>query len=323
MPIVTPVALLIFNRPDLTERVFAAIRQAKPKKLLVIADGPRFPDEQKKCEQARQVIQKVDWGCEVLTNFSDTNLGCKHRVSSGLDWVFSQVEEAIILEDDCLPAPSFFSFCETLLDYYRDDRRIMHISGDNFQDGQRRTKYSYYFSNYVIAWGWASWRRAWQYYDVTMKTWPEVKELRLLESLFPNHDEQQYWANIFEQVMQNRLDTWDYQWVYTCWMQNGLSVTPEHNLISNLGFRPDATHTVFEESPSARIAVQELSNIRHPPFVFCHKQADVYTFEHHYGGLALKHANTFYGKTKALYHKPRTLLSKLKKEFLHKPWGRR
>jgi hypothetical protein len=158
----TPVAFLIFNRPDTTAKVFEAIRQAKPPKLLVVADGPRpdRPDDIEKCKAARGVVEQVDWDCEVLRNYSDVNLGCKKRVSSGLDWVFNTVEEEIILEDDCLPHPTFFRFCEELLDYYRHDERIMVISGDNFQFGRNCTEYSYYFSRYNHCWGWSTWRRS-------------------------------------------------------------------------------------------------------------------------------------------------------------------
>ena len=158
-----PVAFIIFNRPDTTSRVFAEIARARPSKLIVVADGPRaeFPGEAELCARARAVIDAVDWKCEVVTDFSDRNLGCRARVSSGLDFVFSQVEEAIILEDDCLPHSSFFPFCESLLQKYRDEDRVMAISGDNFHRGCRYTDFSYFFSRFVHIWGWASWRRAW------------------------------------------------------------------------------------------------------------------------------------------------------------------
>ena len=159
----TPVAFIIFNRPSLTQIVFNTIRQAKPKQLFVIADGARFPEEKEKCQQARDIIRQVDWDCEVLANYSDVNLGCGKRISSGISWVFEHVEAAIILEDDCLPHLSFFRYCENLLDYYRDDERVMAIGGDNFQDGNKKTPYSYYFSKYPHVWGWATWRRAWKH----------------------------------------------------------------------------------------------------------------------------------------------------------------
>jgi hypothetical protein len=165
------VALIIFNRTDTTKKVFEVLRQVKPAKLLVIADAPRhnYPDDIEKCAATRQIIEQVDWNCQVIKNYSEKNLGNKLRISTGLNWVFEQVEQAIILEDDCLPHPSFLPFCEDLLDKYQDDQRIMTRSGNNFQFGRKRTEYSYYFSRYTLIWGWATWRRAWQHYDAEMK----------------------------------------------------------------------------------------------------------------------------------------------------------
>lgn len=175
----TPVAFIIFNRPDTTERVFAEIAKAKPQKLLVVGDGARANRnvEVAKVAACRAIIERVDWPCEVLTNFSEINLGCKVRVSSGLDWVFEQVEEAIILEDDCLPDPTFFRFCQEMLARYRDDQRIGMISGDNLQFGRRQNDESYYFTKYVHIWGWATWRDRWRdSYDVNLKKWPSIRD---------------------------------------------------------------------------------------------------------------------------------------------------
>jgi hypothetical protein len=174
----TPVAFIIFNRPDTTARVFEAIRRAEPPQLLIVADGPRVdrPSDVERCAAARAVIERVDWDCEVLTNYAEANMGLADRVSSGLDWVFSLCDRAIVLEDDCLPDPSFFRFCDELLDRYRDDERVMAISGDNFQLGRRRTRYSYYLSRYNHCWGWATWRRGWQHYDHRMQLWPLVRD---------------------------------------------------------------------------------------------------------------------------------------------------
>lgn len=174
----TPVAFIIFNRPDTTRRVFEMIRQAQPPKLLVIADGARenHPSDRQNCAAAKGIIAEVDWDCEVTTNYSDRNLGCRDRLASGLNWVFEQVPEAIILEDDCLPHSSFFRFCEEMLLKYRNDNRIMHIGGNNFQMQKSRTNDSYYFSRYNHCWGWASWGRAWQHYDVDMKLWNLIKD---------------------------------------------------------------------------------------------------------------------------------------------------
>ena len=291
----TPVVFLIFNRPDLTEIVFEAIRQAQPTKLLVVADGPRFPEEAEKCEKARAVIDKVDWECEVLTNFSENNLGCKRRVSSGLDWVFSEVEEAIILEDDCLPAPSFFSFCQTLLEYYRHDERVMHISGNNYQSGQRRTEYSYYFSKYNHIWGWASWRRAWKHYDVNLKSWSKYKQLGMVSLICEDSYEQKYWTEIFDSLFRGAIDTWDFQWMYASWSQNGLSILPELNLVSNIGFRSDATHT-FGESSWSKLPTTDIWEIKHPALVVRHREADAYTFDYLFGGKAMKERDTLQAK---------------------------
>src|SRR5579871_4386735 len=163
----TPVALIVFNRPDTTRQVFQEIRRVRPPVLLVVADGPRrdHPEDEQLCRETRAVAEEVDWPCQVLTEYSDVNLGCRHRPASGLDWVFSQVEEAIILEDDCVPHPSFFRFCSELLSRYRDDARIGTIAGTNVQGGRKRGGASYYFSKYPTIWGWASWRRAWALYD--------------------------------------------------------------------------------------------------------------------------------------------------------------
>lgn len=295
MSLKTPVAFLIFNRPQLTERVFEEIARAKPQTLLVVADGPRFPEEKVKCQEARSIAEKVDWNCEVLRNYSETNMGCKRCVSSGLDWVFSQVEEAIVLEDDCLPAPSFFHFCEVLLEKYRDDERIMMISGDNYQDGQKRGQYSYYFSKYPHIWGWASWRRSWRYYDVDMKTWPEYKRSGLLHQICESPYEEKRWIEGIEAVLRGELNTWDTQWAYACAFQNGLSIVPSSNLVSNIGYGPDATNTRSEQklpgSPTS-----DIWEITHPPFVVRHRDADAYIFENFMGGEAMKKGDMFRGR---------------------------
>ncbi len=159
----TTIAFLIFNRPDATERVFEEIGKAKPPMLLVIADGPRaqVPEDAEKCAASRAIIEQADWDCRIVKNYSDINMGCRNRVSSGLNWVFDTVEKAIILEDDCLPSPSFFRFCQELLTYYQDDVRVMTINGTNWQLGWKIGDGSYYFSRFNLIWGWATWRRAW------------------------------------------------------------------------------------------------------------------------------------------------------------------
>jgi hypothetical protein len=275
----SPVAFFIFNRPNATERVFAEIAKARPAKLLVVADGPRenYPGDDKNCAASRFVIDKVDWDCEVLRCYSETNLGCKRRVSSGLDWVFDTVERAIILEDDCLPHATFFRFCDELLDKYANDSRIGLISGDNFLSGKRRTDHSYYFSHNPHIWGWASWRRTWQQYDVTMKSWPLIRDAGWLNDLVDSKMLKRYWKRLFQSVYDGSIDTWDYQLVFCCWTQSLLAIMPNVNLVSNIGFGPDATFTKTL-SPMANGPTQAvLFPLCHPPFVMVDKQADVET----------------------------------------------
>jgi hypothetical protein len=274
-----PVAFIIFNRPDTTERVFAEIARAKPPKLLVVADGPRptRSGEVEKCAATRAIIDRVDWNCEVLTNYSDVNLGCKNRVASGLDWIFEQVPEAIILEDDCLPHPTFFRYCEELLERYRDDERIGMIAGSNLQFGRKRGDASYYFSKYDHIWGWASWRRAWRHYDKDVKGWPVFRDEGYLELIVRNGAERKHWYEVFQGVYEGRIDTWDYQWVLSTWQQGMVSVMPNVNLISNIGFGPEATHTrgtsIYSEIPTEPISFPLI----HADIVLPHLGADVFT----------------------------------------------
>ncbi len=283
----TPVALIIFKRPDTTAKVLAAIREAKPPKLFVIADGPRIdrPDEIEKCAAARAIIEQIDWECEVIKNYSDTNLGCAKRVSSGIDWVFSHVEEAIILEDDCVPHPSFFRFCEELLERYRYDTRIAAICGDNSFVGSQRTNYSYYFSRYNPCWGWASWRRAWQNYDLYMRLWPEIRSQGFLKDILKDDLAVKYWDNLLEAIYKNPLGiTWDYQWTFACWLHNCVSIVASVNLISNIGFGIDSTHftddkrSLYENLPTTEIQFP----LKHPPFVIPDYQADKFKEKYDY-----------------------------------------
>lgn len=280
----TPVAFLIFNRPDTTEKVFERIRQAQPPKLLVVADGSRQNKigEAQKCALTRAIIGRVDWQCEVLTNYSDINLGCKRRVSSGIDWVFQQVEEAIILEDDCLPDLSFFRYCDELLERYRHDTRIVFISGDNFQFGRKSTTDSYYFSrcinNTPPIWGWATWRRAWQSYDVDLKLWEMLPDDDWLEDILRDRKIVEMWKQRFQSIYDNSFDTWDYQLVFACWVQSGLIILPNINLVSNIGYGPEATHSKTIITEFANMPVESMSfPMKHSEFTIRDVKADRYS----------------------------------------------
>jgi len=273
----SPVAFLVFNRPETTRKVFAEIAKARPHKLLVVADGPRHdrPSERDRCAEVRKIIEGVDWDCEVLTNYAAENMGCAHRISSGIDWVFENVDEAIFLEDDCLPHPSFFRFCDEMLNRFRNNDKIMTISGDNFQFGSRPSNYSYYFSRYVHIWGWASWRRAWKFYDVQMALWPEMKKAGWLYSVFDSKRDARYWEDVFEQACLGRTGTWDYQWLFACWQKSGLSVIPSVNLVSNIGFGAGATHTGKGGGKVAAMATQTMTfPLANPPAIIRDSIAD-------------------------------------------------
>ncbi len=274
-----PVLFLIFNRPDLAARVFERIRQARPPQLFIAADGPRAdrPGEAELCSEGRRIVEQVDWPCEVKTLFRDQNLGCRKAVSEAITWFFQNVEEGIILEDDCVPDLSFFDYCEELLERYRRDIRVMVISGDNHQMAISRTKDSYYFSKYPHCWGWASWRRAWFLYDDEMSTWTEYRVSKAFRLLFNSARERIFWTSLFEQVQSRSMDTWDIAWVYTCWMQHGVSILPSINLVHNVGFGDRATHT-FGESPECVVRAGSMAfPLKHPRNVKVNRAADRYT----------------------------------------------
>ncbi len=282
----TPVVLIIYNRPDTTARVFEAVRQARPSHLLVIADGPRADKQGDAalCAATRAVVDQVDWDCTVLTNYADTNLAIKQRIESGMAWVFSQVEEAIILEDDCLPHPSFFRYCTELLDRYRHHDHVMAISGNNFLFGQYDPPQSYYFSRYPLVWGWATWRRAWQHYDPAMRRWPEVRTRHWLSRTLASPPAERYWSYIFQRTYETQ-DTWDYAWTFSCWLHNGLTITPAVNLVHNLGFQADATHTLDPHSQFAHLPLNEMPfPLRHPPAIRRDGEADDITEQTTFSG---------------------------------------
>jgi hypothetical protein len=274
-----PVALLIFNRPGTTARVFEAVRKVRPRRMLVVADGPRpeVAGETELCTRARHITEDVDWPCEVSRAYSDVNLGCKRRISSGVDWVFEHVSEAIFLEDDCLPSPSFFPYCAELLARYRDEERVMHIGGSNLNFG-RRDRYSYFFSRYPHIWGWASWRRSWAGYDPDLREWCEAGDKAAFLEPFTEEPERAYWRRVWDESASGRLDTWDFQWAFACIQAGGLSINPNANLVSNLGYAEGATHTETANDELADIPASSLETpLRHPDRIERDQAADAVT----------------------------------------------
>ncbi len=278
----TPVLLLIFNRPDVTQIVFEILKKTKPKQLFVAADGARTNKhgEKEKCELTRRIVlDNINWDCDLKVLLRENNLGCKYSVSSAISWFFEQVDYGIILEDDCIPDLSFFKFCEELLERYKDNERVMHISGNYFNSRKNPNGYSYYFSHYLEIWGWATWRRAWKLYDVEMLSFTENRSKDFMKGIFVTDEEKTHWMNCFEKVVDKNLDTWDYQWVYNLVINNGMGITPYKNLVSNIGFRSDATHTTGYDKRFSNMQSQSLTTIQHPVEFKVNYQEDALTFK--------------------------------------------
>lgn len=268
-PPVAPVALFVFNRPDLTAGVFEVIRAAKPPLLFVSADGPRpdRPDDERLCRETREVVQSVDWPCEVHWNLREVNLGCGPAMSQGISWVFENVDRAVILEDDCVPDPTFFPFCDELLERYEDDSRVLQIAGSNLNaPAEAFAGASYSFASFPLVWGWATWRRAWELYDFTMGSWPTFRDSGMLNGLHASRRRQVQLRREWNHIHAGN-GTWDHQWQYTVMSQHGLSIYPSTNLISNLGFRADATQTIGAGSMAAIPAGPIEFPLVHPPLV--------------------------------------------------------
>ena len=281
----TPVAFFIFRRPECTRLVFDAIRAARPQKLIVVADGWRNEAEREVCLATRKITEQIDWDCSVERHYSDVNLGCGRRMSSGLSAVFDRHDRAIILEDDCLPTPGFFGFCAELLERYSTNKRVSAISGMSvypFQNAEGRT---YAFSRYSWIWGWATWRRSWQSYDYEIKAWQSLRNTDWLRDLLKDSSSRKHWENIFDRMLAGEIDTWDYQWVFSCFRQDGLSLVPSVNMVSNIGFGPAATHTKDSVSRAANRPCQDYSGpLIHPPQIEWSTRADA---------LALRSASHF------------------------------
>lgn len=277
----TPILFLIFNRPNETRIVFNRIREIKPKQLFVAADGPRAHvfEDKINCALTRDIIKEIDWPCEIKTHFNEKNLGCGKSVSGSISWFFEHVEQGIILEDDCLPDLSFFGYCEELLEKYKNDERVFQIGGVNYQDGIRRGKGSYYFSAIAHIWGWATWKRAWDTYDFDTKALPGFIKNKGIDFYFSDQKLKEHWVSTFQSVHTHKIDTWDHQWTFNVFSHKGVSIIPNKNLVSNIGFGFNATHTkndsVFANNPTFKMDLP----LTHPSEVKIDKEADYYFYK--------------------------------------------
>ncbi len=267
----TPVVFIFFNRIECTKKVFSSIRDLKPMHLYLVSDGARNEEENIVVKEIRGYIEKsIDWECDIHREYSDVNLGCKKRVSSGISWVFETEEQAIILEDDCVPNRSFFFFCDELLKKYRYEDKVMTISG-NLNVPDYTPQFSYIFSRFLHVWGWATWKRAWSLYDIEMRDYPSNKEI--MNWLNPKLRAMK--RNEFDLVYNCELDTWDFQWQYCIWKNEGLCIKPNVNTIENIGFDELATHTKTRSKLVEKLSFSSIEfPLTHPMSVELDKKYD-------------------------------------------------
>jgi len=288
----TPVVLIIFNRPERTTEVFAEIRAAQPLELFVIADGPRsnVASDVVKCAAARATIERVDWPCRITRCYSDCNIGLRKNVSEGLDWVFSQTERAIVLEDDCLPDASFFLFCEELLERFSQDRQVAAIGGTNLDPAKTAPGggESYYFSRFCHVWGWATWRRAWQLCDHEMKEWPRLRRTNWLREIWLTATAENFWRRHFDDAYARKRDglsTWDIPWFFSWWRHDLITIVPRNNLVRNIGFGPDAAHTKSQTCAAQLPTTPMQFPLHHPEKKVVNVTADHHIQENFFEGI--------------------------------------
>ncbi len=284
----TPVLFIIFNRVSTAQRVFERLRQLRPAKLYVGADGPRphRPEDIEKCAETRKIIEQVDWPCEVHTLFQERNLGCGEGPSTAITWFFQHEPEGIIVEDDCLPSMSFFTYAQELLEKYRNDTRVMMIAANNIEKPEdRETDYSYTFSNITYCWGWASWARAWKLFDYKMDHYKEISRKGYLMSSYRTVYEKTAWEYIFSRMYEgddrtSRKTIWDYQWQFACMINSGIIIVPNKNLVENLGFGEGASNTIDPQAFINVLSTGEMDfPLKHPPFMMVHRKRDLRTFK--------------------------------------------
>ena len=280
----TPIVLIAFNRPDVTKQTFKQIRKKKPKKLFLIIDGPRVGNlkDIKNNEKVKKIINNIDWKCKVYKNFSKRNLGLKNRIVSGLNWVFTNTNSAIILEDDCLPSNDFFNFCEKILIRYKKNNSVKFITGNNFQKSKLNINADYYFSKYSHIWGWATWKSTWKLYCDDHKIWDKYLVSKKFSKICPNNLERRYWRLMFDKVKNGSLQSWSIYLLFTLWKNNGLTITPNVNLVKNLGFNNRGTNTKISQIKFNKKTQSIGQNIKHPKEIFHNFSADKYVFENIY-----------------------------------------
>ena len=309
----TPILLIAWRRPKETKEVIDSLKEIKPRRLFISCDGARENnlEEFEEVKKTQAIIKNnIIWDCEVNWQISDINLGCKIGVTRAINWFFENVSEGIILEDDILANIDFFIFCQNLLEKYRADKRVWCISGSNNQDNLKRGKGTYYFGKIPLIWGWATWKDRWVNYDINMKKWPEIKSSKILDNIFFDELQKKYWFDIFENFYRfGKPNTWDYSWVFTCLINNGLTAIPNKNLIKNIGFNSLATHTKWSKNKYPK--VQSIGKIiKDPEFIIYDLEAEKYQFDFFFGGFSNRLKNNLILRIK---NKFKRIFKKIKK----------
>tara|TARA_A100001388_G_scaffold274668_1_gene258691 strand:+ start:226 stop:1173 length:948 start_codon:yes stop_codon:yes gene_type:complete len=282
----TPILILVYNRSKYLDRLISILRNIKAKNIYVSFDGPKKNQfDIIKCNNVKKEIEKINWKCHISKNYLKVNNGCKKGVSKGLKWFFSNVDRGIILEDDCQPNSDFFIFLEWALNKYKKNNKIGGITGNNFLKNKIHIKETYYYSKYAHCWGWATWKRTWLKYDKNIKFWKDFKSSKLWNKYIDNEIEKKYWEKIFNNVKNNSLDSWAYPWMLSIWRNNQMIITPKKNLVLNLGFSLEATHTnsTFHDFNYQSFKLKKPYSS--PSEMEINKVADNFVFKNHYKGI--------------------------------------
>ena len=293
-----PIAIFLFNRPNELRSVLKVIEEIKPTTLFLIADGPRVdhPEDQELCMHARMICSEINWPCQTHRLFFDINQSNRNAIPLGLDWVFSKVDQCIILEDDCVPSHSFFFYCAELLERFRDTPQIMTIGGHRFDGPDEYHQDSYFFSKYPSTWGWATWKRAWKLFDLNLEKWTALKKTNWLYELLSNTRYENYWSRIFNQ-MQAGLNTWDYALLFSCWSNHGLSIRSKVNMIHNIGHNNSATHTrSLNPLITERKAMEIHFPLQHPSIITCNQATEERIEWVSYSGITQRAIEAAYSK---------------------------
>jgi hypothetical protein len=312
-----PVLVLIYNRVDITKKLFNILKMIKPKILYIAADGPKDNNsiDEINCHKTRKIFNSINWKCKILHKYNEKNKGLKKSVLESINWFFQNEKFGIILEDDCIPSLSFFKFCENLLYKYKNNKKIFCISGSNHSFENTNSKYSYYFSKYPHCWGWATWRRAWKKNNPNINYWPNYKKSKNWNNIHNSDLEKKYWERIFNKTYLNYFDSWAYSWTLSVWKNKGCTIIPNKNLIKNIGLGINSTNSLFRKKKEIKSVWEIKDKIMHPASVKIDSKNDDFVFKNHYKGKNFIYPYRIIHILKILLTNPYLILLKLKNNY--------